>query len=424
MQNRSIYIPGIALGNTLTMYEFVVYGFSSTYISRNFFPYESSLVGLLLTFTVFAMAGLVRPFGACLFGYLGDHIGRKKMLIVSIGLIGLSTGFIGLIPTYNSIGGLAVFLLCMCRILQGLALSGEEVGSALYLMEVAPVKKEGLYGSVVTSTIHVGVIFAICIVLLCNSLLAHYSWSWRIPFIAAIPISVISLLLRIKQSESFEFEYIKKNKLISRFSAIKIIKNNFIKIIFGILSLALMSMLINFYVIFLPSYLKDILTLSSIKIELLVIPFFVFSVIGALFVGYISDKVGYSLPILISCILTIPSFVIIMRSLATQSIFQCSLAMLIVSILVSLLSGSVFAYFKSIFPTNIRYISVGIIYNISMSIFGGSAPGMAVLIMHNDHQTLYMLIYVGILVFLTSIGVIFLNKTRILPLRDASPGAL
>jgi MFS transporter, MHS family, proline/betaine transporter len=408
--NTYMFIPGIALGNSLTMYEFVVYSFSVNVITQNFFPHKTPFIGLLLTFTVFAMSGLVRPLGACFFGYLGDHIGRKKMLIWSISLIGISTGAIGLIPTYHSIGNLSVVLLCICRIFQGLALSGEEVGSALYLMEVAPSNKTGFFGSIVTSTIHIGVILAISVVLICNYFLDQFSWSWRIPFLFAIPISLIALVLRIRQSESFEFEEMIKHNLISRLSLNEVVKSHLAKIVFGILSLSLLSTLMYFYVVFLPSYLKMILNLSSIKAELFVIPFFIFSAISVLIVGFTSDKIGHSLPILIACIFTMPGVLLVMKFLTVKSILQCSLAMLIISILVAMLSGSVFAYFKSIFPTNVRYISIGLIFNISMSFFGGITPGTTLLVMHSNHKTLYMLVFIGIMVFLTLTGIQYLKK--------------
>mgnify|MGYP000604391333 CR=1 FL=1 len=138
------YIFGCAVGNFLEWYDFILYGFFAPIFSRLFFPTEDQFVSLLLTFAVFASACIVRPFSGLVFGYIGDKYGRKRALVYSIILVTIATTLMGCLPTYESVGVLAPFLLVICRLIQGIAVSAEEVGAAILLIENAPKKQRNL----------------------------------------------------------------------------------------------------------------------------------------------------------------------------------------------------------------------------------------------------------------------------------------
>ena len=131
-------IIGCTVGNILELYDFILYAYFSTIIGLLFFPTNNKFIATLLAFSVFATGCLMRPIGSIIFGLLGDRLGRRKALVFSVGLITLSTGFIGVLPTYQTIGLVAPILLVVSRLLQGLSMCGEEVGAAIYLMESAP----------------------------------------------------------------------------------------------------------------------------------------------------------------------------------------------------------------------------------------------------------------------------------------------
>ena len=142
MKNWKKLIFGCTIGNVLTVYDFILYGYFAHIISSLFFPKENQTIALILVFSVFASGCLIRPFGAVLFGHIGDKFGRKKALILSISLMAISTTLVGLLPTYQQIGVYAPYLLILCRLLQGLSICGEETGAAIFLVENAPKNKQ------------------------------------------------------------------------------------------------------------------------------------------------------------------------------------------------------------------------------------------------------------------------------------------
>ena len=161
-QNTSFFskVFGTVFGNIAEFYNFVIYAFFHSYIAANFFPNKSHYFSLFLTFFVFLTGYITRPLGSLLFGYIGDKYSRKKALVISIALMTFTTFAIGLLPTYHSVGLLAPILLFLFRMLQGLSVSGEEGGAAVYLAEIFGKKKSGFTGALVLGSVYFGVLIA------------------------------------------------------------------------------------------------------------------------------------------------------------------------------------------------------------------------------------------------------------------------
>ncbi|HEX2628730.1 MAG TPA: MFS transporter, partial [Chitinophagaceae bacterium] len=218
MNNRSSItkvITASSVGTMIEWYDFYLFGMMSTTISTQFFPKNDPTAALLSTLAIFAAGFIVRPFGALVFGRLGDLIGRKYTFLVTLVLMGGSTFLIGLVPGYSSIGMAAPIIVLILRLLQGLALGGEYGGAATYVAEHAPVHKRGYYTSWIQTTATLGLFVALGVILLVKSSMSNAAFEnewggWRIPFWISILLVGVSVYIRLKMSESPLFSKLKK----------------------------------------------------------------------------------------------------------------------------------------------------------------------------------------------------------------------
>ena len=202
-----------SLGTVFEWYDFYIYAVLAPFFAGLFFPPGNATTALLNAFVTYAAGFLVRPFGALVFGRIGDLVGRKYTFLVTITVMGLSTFLVGLLPTYNSIGMLAPTLLVLLRLAQGLALGGEYGGAATYVAEHAPENKRGAHTAWIQTTATVGLFVALIVIFLCRGAMTaddFKSWGWRIPFIISIILLVISIYIRLKLNESPLFRRMKE----------------------------------------------------------------------------------------------------------------------------------------------------------------------------------------------------------------------
>ncbi|MCC7379935.1 MAG: MFS transporter [Chitinophagaceae bacterium] len=204
-----------SLGTLIEWYDFYIFGMLAKTISMQFFPDGNSTAALLSTLAIFAAGFLVRPFGALVFGRLGDLIGRKYTFLLTLVLMGSATFLIGLVPGYKSIGMAAPLLVLLLRLVQGLALGGEYGGAATYVAEHAPNNKRGFYTSWIQPTATLGLFVALAIILLVKSNMSDAAFNsewggWRYPFWISILLVGVSIYIRLKMKESPLFEILKK----------------------------------------------------------------------------------------------------------------------------------------------------------------------------------------------------------------------
>ncbi|MCP9752934.1 MFS transporter [Ferruginibacter sp. HRS2-29] len=203
-----------SLGTLIEWYDFYIFGSLATVISQQFFPEGQGTAALLSTLAIFAAGFIVRPFGALVFGRIGDLIGRKYTFLLTLVLMGGSTFLIGIIPGYKSIGMLAPILVLLLRLVQGLALGGEYGGAATYVAEHAPVGKRGYYTSWIQTTATLGLFVSLGVILLTKSSMSNEAFNaewggWRYPFWVSILLVVVSIYIRMKMSESPIFAKLK-----------------------------------------------------------------------------------------------------------------------------------------------------------------------------------------------------------------------
>jgi predicted MFS family arabinose efflux permease len=307
-EERRVIIAS-SVGTVFEWYDFYLYAILAPFFAGLFFPPENQTAALLGAFGAYAAGFLVRPFGALIFGRIGDLVGRKYTFLITIVTMGLSTVLVGLLPTYKSIGFAAATILVLLRLAQGLALGGEYGGAATYVAEHAPDHRRGYATAWIQTTATVGMLFALVIILACRFFIPEASfkeWGWRIPFLVSIPLLLISIYIRLKLQESPIFKALKTQGKRStspiRDSFLKYPNNKYV--LLSLLGATAGQGVIwytgQFYALFfLGLYLKLDYKYAYLLVGLSLIiatPFF-------LVFGSLSDKIGRKWIILAGCLL-------------------------------------------------------------------------------------------------------------------------
>lgn len=221
IDSRTLFsvISASSVGTLIEWYDFYIFGSLAAILSSQFFPKDNPTAALLSTLATFAAGFVVRPFGALVFGRLGDLVGRKYTFLVTLVLMGGSTFLIGLIPNYATIGFWAPLLVLLLRLVQGLALGGEYGGAATYVAEHAPEGRRGYYTSFIQTTATLGLFVSLGVILLTRELLGvdtFADWGWRVPFLLSILLVAVSIVIRMRMAESPLFSKLKSEGKISR----------------------------------------------------------------------------------------------------------------------------------------------------------------------------------------------------------------
>ena len=287
-----------SLGTVFEWYDFYLYGSLAAIIAKKFFAGLEPTSAFIFALLAFAAGFIVRPFGALVFGRLGDMIGRKYTFLITIVIMGLSTFVVGVLPTYASIGVLAPIVLIVLRMLQGLALGGEYGGAATYVAEHAPNGKRGAYTAWIQTTATLGLFLSLLVILGVRNLMgeeAFNDWGWRIPFIVSIVLLAISVWIRLSMNESPAFQKMKaegrtsKAPLTESFGHWKNLKIVLIALFGLVAGQAVVWYTGQFYALFfLTNVLKVDATTANILIAIALLigtPFFVVF-------GTLSDRVG------------------------------------------------------------------------------------------------------------------------------------
>jgi MHS family proline/betaine transporter-like MFS transporter len=368
-----------AIGNLLEWYDFGLFGFFAPVIARQLMPPTDRLASLLETFGVFAAGFLMRPLGGVVFGWVGDSLGRKRALELSVLLMAVATTLIGLLPSHAAIGLAAPLLLTVMRLLQGLSVGGEYVGSMSFLSEHAAPKQRAFFGSWSSFSVVLGSLLGSGTAALLTGLLSEAqlsAWGWRVPFLGGVLIGVVGLWLRLGIKESPSFLQIQKSGNLAANPLVEVLRKDLGPIAITLGLAGLLS--IGFYVpfVWLPTWLSQINKPPLEEDRALVANTIALAALAVLtpLAALVSDRLGRRPMILGTALgyalLSYPLF----RLMAGGTFAGALLAGLVFAACNSLFSGCMAATLVELFPTRTRYTGMAIAYNIGMALMGGTAP--------------------------------------------------
>ncbi|MBC3940276.1 MULTISPECIES: MFS transporter [Sphingomonas] len=321
-QSQPLIIIASSLGAVFEWYDFYLYGLLATIITAQFFSGVNETTGFIFALAAFAAGFAVRPFGALVFGRIGDVVGRKNTFLVTMAIMGLSTFLVGLLPSYASVGVAAPIALVVLRLLQGLALGGEYGGAATYVAEHAPDKKRGLFTSFIQTTASLGLFAALLIVIGVRTLVgeeAFAAWGWRIPFIVSIALLAVSLWIRMQLEESPVFQKMKdegktsKAPLTEAFGQWSNLKVVLIALFGAVVGQGVVFYTSQFYALF---FLEKNLRVDGPTTNILIAIALLIATPAFIFFGWLSDKIGRKWIILTGCALAALTYMPLFHALS------------------------------------------------------------------------------------------------------------
>lgn len=415
MKNKPPVIAGL-FGAILEWYDFSIYVYLAVFIAKLFFSEENKYLGLILTYSIFAIGYLMRPIGGVLFGHFGDRYGRNTTFVTTIMLMSIATVLIGFLPTYNHLGILAPCLLVLLRLVQGLSIGGEMMGTLTYFYEVTAENKRGF----VTTLIWCGSGLGILLGSIVSSVLLHFvseaqmlSWGWRLPFLLGLFTGIIGYLLRRQAAESIAFLELKQKDRLAKFPIMTIFREHKIQLLK--IFIIFIPGAIAFYLIFvfMPTYVNKFIYLPLATASMITTIVMTFFDVFTPFLGWLSDIVGRKLLLtsgLIGLVLfTLPLYYLLQHG----TLLNLIIAQFIFALLIALYSSALIAFTLELVPTKIRFSIMGLGYNACYSIFGGTTPLIATYLIYQSGSNLLPAFYLIIAAAIALITVFCCKQKRV-----------
>ncbi|MCG7635233.1 MFS transporter [Gordonia McavH-238-E] len=406
-------IGASAIGNATEWYDYGVYAAASVYLTQAFFPGDFGTVGTMLGF---AISFVLRPLGGMVWGPIGDRIGRKSVLAMTILLISGATALIGLLPTHASIGFWAPVLLILLRVIQGFSTGGEYGGAATFMAEYAPDNKRGKYGSFLEFGTLAGFCGGTLFVLLLQLALTDSQmdqWGWRIPFLLALPMGLIGLYLRSQMEDTPVFQELEQDNEIkgSAWTRFKDLLVNYRRPIITMFGLVIALNVANYTLLaYQPTYLQNTIDLSETSasvvnligqlVMMLLIPFF----------GWWSDSTGRK-PMWWGSLIGLFVLALPLYWLMGQGFAWAIVAFVILGVLYIPQLATISATFPAMFPTQVRYAGFAISYNVATAAFGGTAPLVNDAVVESTDWNLFPAVYMMGACAIGMVALCFLKET-------------
>jgi MHS family proline/betaine transporter-like MFS transporter len=397
---------GTAIGNFMEWYDFGVYGYIATTIAQVFYPGNSvSAVHLIATFSTLAAAYVVRPLGGFVLGPLGDRIGRKRVLVITILLMAVGTTMSGLLPGYSTIGVWAPILLLVARIFQGFSTGGEFVGAMTYLVERAPNHRRGMMVGFLPLGNLIGFVLAGLLVTALQAWLPIHdmlAWGWRIPLLLGAPFGVLALYLRLRINESPAYEQVSSSTPVDRGrqqfrrTVVEQWKPMVICAALVVTSQAPDFMLTGY----LPTYLKVVVHVGKTAGLVMIVATLAILMAAVVFVAMLSDRIGVKPIMWTGCgllvVASVPAFLLMRFGGVFPVVF---IGVLLVGLMELCFDSTTPAALPALFPTRVRNGALAISYNIALSTVGGTTPLIAQALISSTGNAMvpaYMLIFAGL----------------------------
>lgn len=405
------------IGSSIEWYDYFLYGTVAALIfSKLYFPSDDPVVGLMLAYTSFALPFFIRPLGGIIFSHIGDKIGRKKTLVMTLSLMGGATVLIGLLPTYESIGLWAPVLLITLRLIQGLGIGGEWGGALLLATEYAPPKKRGFFGSIPQMGVTIGLLLGTLSISIMTLLpdAQFESWGWRVPFILSALLVFLGLWIRNGLDETPAFKEAKESGNISKVPLVDTFKYHWKEVLVAVGAKVVETAPFYIFGTFIISYATGSLgferssALNAVTIATLV------TTVMIPYMGKLSDKVGRK-PLYIGgsiamILYAFPYFYL----LSLDSVLWLTVATIIgLGIIWAPITAVLGTMFSEIFSTSVRYTGVTVGYQLGAALAGGTAPLIATALLNSYNNSFVpVAIYIIVTALISLLAVSFTRETR------------
>jgi len=402
----------VVSGNFLEMYDFMVYGYYASAIAKTYFPSGSEFASLMLSLSVFGAGFLMRPLGAIVLGAYIDHYGRRKGLILTLGLMALGTLTVASIPGYATIGLLAPVLVLFGRLLQGFSAGVELGGVSVYLSEIATKGHKGFYCAWQSGSQQVAVVFAALLGVMLNKTLPAdqmSAWGWRVPFLIGCLIVPFLFLIRRSLKETEEFSARKHRPGMGEI--MKSMAANWVTVLGG-MGMVIMTT-VSFYMItaYTPTFGKEVLKLSAIDTLVVTVCIGLSNLIWLPLAGALSDRIGRRPVLLAFTALTIVSAYPALQWLVAEPSFARLLTVeLWLSFLYGSYNGAMVVALTEVMPVEVRTAGFSLAYSLATTI-GGFTPAISTLLIHSTENKAAPGLFLGVAAICGLIATLVLYRT-------------
>lgn len=394
---RKVNTAAVA-GTVIEWFDFAIYGFMAPIIAVTFFPEGDRVAGLLQTFAIFAVAFALRPVGGAYFGMMGDRLGRKKVLALTVFLMSIATAAIGLLPSYQAIGLWAPALLTLARCLQGFSAGGEYAGAVAYVIEHAPDDERSRHSSYMPAATFAS--FALAALLswaltVGLSPEAMHSWGWRVPFLVAAPLGLVALYIRRRLDESPLFQQVLDDAEAPHAPLGETLRAEGGAMIRLGAYISLTALSFYIFSTYMTTFLTTVVGMAPGAVLLSNVLALTFAAVIAPFIGRICDRIGrrptmIASALLLGC-LSVPAYLI-----ASGGTLGSALAAQVILAVGAVTANVVTAVLLcETFPTRVRYTASAVTYNVAYALFGGTAPFVATWLIAATDNRLAPAIYIA-----------------------------
>ena len=423
-----------AIGTTIEWYDFFIFSTSAALVfSTQFFSALDPGTALLASMATLGVQFVARPFGSAVTGHFGDRIGRKKMLILTLGVMGAATVAVGLLPTYAQIGIWAPVLLVLMRCLQGFSAGGEWAGAALMAVEHAPRAQRGIYGSSSQIGTPLGLILANGVFLLMVSITTEQqflAWGWRIPFLLSIVLIGLGFYIRFAVNESPVFAEMKAAQRDARAPLGQIVREHKRPVVLAAATFLANNMVGYIFLSFLLSYATNTLRMARPTMLAIVIAGSFSWLLAILFSGWIADRIGARRIFIVGFGAMLVWSIPFMLLVDTASVLAIVVATTILTVTLGLSYGAQSALFASLFPTRVRYSGASLAYAFGAVLGGGFAPFIATWLVQRTKSGLSVGLYMFVMVAISLTATLMIRRSDMVgllhgpDLRDADGDAV
>ncbi len=379
-QLRAVLVSCV-MGTTVEWYDFFLYGVAAGVIfNKQFFPSHDPLVGTLLAFATFALGFVARPLGGLVFGHIGDRVGRKRTLVMTMLIMGTATFLIGCLPTYSSIGAAAPVLLIALRVLQGIAIGGEWGGAVLMSVEYAPPGKRTLFGSVPQMGLAFGLtlgtgVFALAGLVLDDA--AFNSWGWRVTFWLSLLLVIVGMIIRLRIMETPAFQDMEDKQdrapvpAKALFGSAACRRNLWL----GMGARWVEGVAFNAWAVFSISYVTDTLGMRREPILLSVMAAAIVLLVLIPVCGMLGDRFTARRTYIVGAALATVAPFLVFPLLNTRNVWWAAVAIVLsLGVMYAVIYAPEAAFFAGLFPVNVRYSGISVVYQMSGIVASGLTP--------------------------------------------------